>query len=140
MGKTAPLPSRGSLFGGPKKPTQPLRSLPPAPATVPEPVPPPAPAAPTASAPPVEAQAPLPPPPPVVPAPAPTPRVAREKFTFMFGSQTLEDLDTVWIALRQKTGKKIRKSWIVEAALRSLIRDPDQALKVLLEEMTQARP
>lgn len=61
----------------------------------------------------------------------------REKFTFRFDAATLALLERVWAELRGRTGKKIRKSWIVEAALLHVIRDPERALQVLTEEMKQ---
>lgn len=59
----------------------------------------------------------------------------REKFTFRFDASTLLMLERVWAELRGRTGRRIRKSWIVEAALKHVIRDPEVALRVLIEEM-----
>lgn len=153
-GKIAALPSKAELFG--KKPT-PFRPLPPAPPPAAAPQPPTAtvveaPRVDPLIAPPVSAA-------PVLPAAAvgkgaaerqiePTPPSdtagavadrAREKFTFRFDSATLSELDEVWMKLRRATGKKLRKSWIVEAALRHVIRDPQKALEILKAEMDQVR-
>lgn len=129
MGKTAALPSADSLFGAPKpKPVAPP----------PAPMPPPA-AEGSQDLKKVEPSKPhlqvLPSAPPSVRR-APPEVEAREKFTFRFDTATLTELDGVWVQLRRMTGKKIRKSWIVEAFVRQGMRDPQKALEILKAEMT----
>lgn len=130
MGKTAALPSADSLFGGPRKSLPPpapatLRPAPPPPAA-----PPPAPAIPNP-----EQERPLLQ---ALPPVAPEPTIApdREKFTFRFDTATLNSLDQMWVALRGRTGRKIRKSWIVEALVRHGLKNPEKTLEILKAEMT----
>lgn len=128
MGKTAALPSADSLFGAPRpKPV----------AAPPAPVPPPAPE----GSPDFKKVEPPKPHLQVIPSAPPLVRKtsaevdAREKFTFRFDTATLSELDCVWMQLRQMTGKKIRKSWIVEAFVRQGMRDSQKALEILKAEM-----
>jgi hypothetical protein len=133
MGKTSVLPSADMLFGVPKP-----RPMPP-PAVLPVVAPPSAagaePKKPEEAKPAFQVV-------PLTQAPLPVVRTeteSREKFTFRFDSATLQELDEVWMELRRRTGKKIRKSWIVEAAVRHIMHDRVKALEILKEEMEQAR-
>lgn len=133
MGKTSVLPSADMLFGVPKP--RPI----PSPVVLPVATPPPAGVA--AQKTPEEMKPSFQVVPPVqAPQPVVRPEAeSREKFTFRFDSATLQELDEVWMELRRRTGKKIRKSWIVEAAVRHIMHDRVKALEILKEEMEQAR-
>ena len=73
--------------------------------------------------------------PPAIPASKAAVVTGRETFTFRYDKSTLQDLDTVHGLLRQRTEKKIKKSWLVEAALKAALRDPEKLLETFYAEM-----
>lgn len=109
MGRTAALPSRDALFGGPKlakQDTQKLDETHPGTVVVKE-------------------------------EPTSSRALGREKYTTRLDTETLLQIERVKTELRQRTGKKIRTCWMIEAALRHvfLVMEPEQALNILKAEI-----